>query len=144
MKRRFYCFVLALIIVLLAIPSSFADNTSSNVNGGCYRSFKTDTILYSSGGFSHFYFKPSYLHYNSTPNLQDPSHSIYAKARPQGLDGTLYGTLFIIYTGYKTTWLPNNSGQNALSAQFKVHNADYLENNIGNNWMSIIGYISAD
>ena len=144
-KKRCICIVLTLIIVSAAITSSFADIASSiNVDKQCLRTCVTDTILHVTGGFSHFYFTPYYLDYASTPNLIDTAHSPYGKARPRGLDGTSYGTRFSIYVGHTTTWLPNDQGQVAEYAKFKIHNADFLENNVTNNLMTVRGYITAN
>lgn len=127
MKKRIFSAVFTVLMLMLTIVPSFADTNISSftADGYCYTTFIADGELSKNSSQTWYRFKaePQSITYM-------PSGSSYsnAYARPQGLDGTLYGTQFSIYCGHETKWIPNNSGKSANKVKFKFYNAENQNN----------------
>lgn len=135
MKKRILGFVITMALLLITTPT-FASASQSTTWGTCHKAYITSaTLQNTTGGWTSFEFLPynsnKTIQYFDTGSIPIPMYNgqTYAYARPQGEDGTLYGTAFKVYRYHLTTWTPNNSGSNASTAKFKVYNAIYAENN---------------
>ena len=146
MKRRIISFVLAMLTLLVIMPS-FAATSAQDVNGSCHTTFITTKSLtinsaYGTLPWSNYYFFPTAeIVYTNTGSYSAPTYSghIYAKARPQGTDGTLYGTQFKVCYGHTTTWTPNNNGKNSPTIKFKFYNTLFDDYNYSTSTMQIEG-----
>ena len=146
MKRRIICFVLAMLTLLVIMPS-FAATSAQDVNGSCKKTFVSSKSLtinssYGSLPWISFFFMPTAeIAYTDTGSYSTPTYSghAYAYARPQGTDGTMYGTQFKVYNGHTTAWIPNSSGASASTIKFKFYNALYNDYNYTTSTMTIEG-----
>lgn len=132
MKKKILCGILAVVMLLMAVPA-FASESTATTSGSCKKAYSTSaTLSNSTGGWTSFQFVPNAsteISYSSTGSYATPTYSghVYGYARPQGTDGTAYGTAFKVYKSHTTTWTPNDSGRSASTAKFKIYNALYFE-----------------
>lgn len=142
MRRRIICFVLAMMTLLVIMPS-FATTTATATNGSCKKTFVTSDTLYNDGnGWDSLHFLPSKeIVYTNTGSYSTPvvDEHVYGYARPQGTDGTLYGTQFAIYYTHVTDYIPNSSGSSASACKFKIYNALYNNYNYSSSTMTLEG-----
>ena len=147
MKKKVLCALFAVLIAVASVYSAFADGEKALVTvkdytyGTCHTTYITSATIYNNGnGWYRFQFEPVVeIQYSDNANPPQIDGHDYGYARPQGTDGTLYGTAFkIYYHDSPTTWIPNSSGSSATNAKFKVYNGVYAENNnITNTTMTI-------
>ncbi len=146
MKKKVLCALFAMLIAVASVSSAFADGEKSLITatkytyGTCHTTYITSATISNNGnGWYRFKFKLNVeLIYSPSTNAPTINGHYYGYARPQGTDGTLYGTQFKIYYTHTTNWIPNDSGSAASTAKFKVYNAIYEnDHDITNTTMTI-------
>lgn len=145
MKKKVLCALFAMLIAVASVSSAFADTKSlQSISVGTYGTCHTtyiSTVYIQNVGYDwyRFKFQPIVeLIYSPSTNAPTINGHYYGYARPQGTDGTLYGTQFKIYYTHTTAWIPNDSGTSANKVKFKVYNGIYEnDHSITNTTMEI-------
>lgn len=121
--RKILAAFLCILLVFAYTTSALAATTYYEFEGSCKKNFVTSGYLSKSTSQTWTQFSVYISRFVYTGDYD----FIYLYARPQGTDGTVFATQYLVYHAATKNFTPNSSGSVANSVKMKIYNPAYQE-----------------